>query len=274
MDYVFISSRKNEKIIYASKLHDKKQRDKYGVFVIEGIKLFREALLEGLSVSSVFFTEKTLECYGEELEASGAGEFYLVTDEVFEKLTKEKSPQGIFAVIKKPPKKIFNEKELREGGFLLLEDVQNPLNLGAVFRCAYSLGMKKVILTSGCADVFGSKALRSAMGSIFKTDFAYCENLSEFITNQKGYGNRVICTALSENAETLGIFDFKSGDSIVMGNEGNGVKEQTAAICDKSLIIPMLCGAESLNVATACAVVLWEKNKEFLTSSHRKGAAR
>lgn len=271
MEYVYISSRKNDKIIYASKLRDKKFRDKEGVFAAEGSKLLEEGITEGLNFVCIYFTKNALDRYSSLLEKANADEYVLVTDEVYEKLTEETSPQGIFSVITKPVEKCFSDKELSEGGFLILEDVQNPLNIGALFRCAFSLGMSKIVLSHKCADVYNSKVLRSAMGSVFKADFIYCDDLHSFIQKQLDLNNRVICTTLSEKSHVLGDFTFQSGDSIIIGNEGNGISEDTVTLCKNSIIIPMLPSAESLNAATACSVVLWEMNKDKLLSIHKEG---
>ena len=271
MEYGYISSRKNDKILYALKLSSKKFRDKEGLFYIEGAKLFEEAVLENLNVVRIFFTQSALNKYKTLISKADKAELIMVTEEVFEKLTEETAPQGIFAIIKKPAPCSFSQKDLRNGGFLILEDLQNPLNIGAIFRCAYSLGTDKIVLTGGCADVYNPKVLRSAMGSIFKCRFVYCNDLHSFIKEQISHGNRVIATALNEKSNVLGSFNFKKSDSIVIGNEGNGVKNETCDICDCSLIIPMMDGAESLNAATACSVVLWEMNKDKLINITQKG---
>lgn len=262
--YSEITSRKNENIIWASKLGDKKHRDKEGVFFAEGIKLLEEAILSHLNIEKIFFTQKALSLYGDILEKSGSDEYILVTDDVFEKLTDEMAPQGIFTVIKKPKSHIFSEDSINEGGFIMLEDIQNPQNLGAIFRCAYSLGGKKIVLSGKCADVYGPKTLRSGMGSIFRSEFIICDDIHTFIEGQKSVGNKVYCTHLHSESLKLGSFSFKASDSIVIGNEGHGVSDKTVSICDGSVIIPMVEGAESLNAATASSIIIWEMNKAKL----------
>ena len=262
--YFEITSRKNEKIIWASKLSDKKYRDKEGVFITDGIKLLEEAVISGLYVEKIFFTSKALSLYGDILKKSDSREYYLVTDEVFEKLTDETAPQGVLAVIKKPTATEFSKESIKDGGFIILEDIQNPLNLGAIFRCAYSLGGKKIILSNKCADVYNPKTLRSGMGSIFKSDFMVCENIHDFISEQKSFGNNVYCTHLHSDSLKLGSFEFLQSDSIVIGNEGHGVSEKTVDACSNSVIIPMTEGAESLNAATASSIIIWEMNKSKL----------
>lgn len=262
--YSEITSRKNEKIIWASKLSDKKNRDKENVFFVEGIKLLDEVLLSGLKVKKLFFTQKALSLYEETLSKANCSESFLVTDTCFEKLTDEKAPQGVFAVIEKPTPVSFNKNELNDGGFIILEDIQNPQNLGAIFRCAYSLGGTKIVMSKNCADVYSPKTLRSGMGSIFKTSFDVCDNICAFIKAQKDYGNRVFCTHLHSDSRTLGSFDFCDSDSIVIGNEGHGVSDETVNACTGSVVIPMAEGAESLNAATASSIIIWEMNKAKL----------
>ena len=262
--YSEITSRKNEKIIWASKLSEKKHRDKEGLFFTEGTKLLEEALLSGLRVKKLFFTAKALENFRVLIESAECTDCYLVSDEVYEKLSTEEAPQGIFAVIEKPSSISFSDESLSNGGFIILEDIQNPLNLGAIFRCAYSLGGKKIILSDKCADVYSPKTLRSGMGSIFKSDFYVCNDIGEFIEKQMAVGNRVFCTHLHSESLTLGSFDFLPTDSIVIGNEGHGVSEKTVSACSGSVIIPMTEGAESLNAATASSILIWEMNKSKL----------
>lgn len=264
LSYIEITSRKNEKIIWASKLSDKKNRDKENVFFTEGIKLLEEAILSHLFIEKIFFTAKAFSLYKDIFEKAAAKEYILVSDEVFEKLTDESSPQGVFTVIKKPEPLNFDEDSLKNGGFIILEDIQNPLNLGAIFRCAYSLGGTKLILSRNCADVYGSKALRSGMGSIFKTEFFISDDICAFIRNLKELGNRVFCTHLHFESLKLGSFSFRDSDSIVIGNEGHGVSDAVVSECDGSVIIPMTDGAESLNAASASSIIIWEMNKNKL----------
>lgn len=259
--YTEITSRKNEKIIWTCRLSDKKNRDAEGVFFTEGIKLLEEALMSRLEVEKIFFTSKALCAYADTLEKASAKEYILVSDEVFEKLTDEKAPQGVFAVIKKPVSSPFSMESINEGGFIILDDIQNPLNLGAIFRCAYSLGSTKIVLSRGCADVYNPKTLRSAMGSVFKCSFHIYDDICAFIGELKNSANRVYCTHLHSDSLVLGSFEFESSDSIVMGNEGHGISEKVLEASSGSVIIPMREGAESLNAATASAIIIWEMNK-------------
>ena len=264
MEYIIVTSRKNDSIIWANKLKDKKYRDRENLFFIEGRKLLEEVLEANLKIKKLYFTSKALDNCGELLENSNAEECFLVSDEVYEKLTEESAPQGIFACVEKFEIPKAEDFDLSDGGYIILEDIQNPLNLGAIIRCSYSLGGVRIILTKGCCDVFNPKALRGAMGSIFKTQFLMTDNLPILIKTMKNNGNRVICTSLHTDSHILGKFSFKDSDSIVIGSEGRGISQEVLEVCGESIIIPMVENAESLNAATALSVLVWEMKKSTL----------
>ena len=265
IEYTSITSRKNDTVIEACELcKNKKARDAKGVFVIEGVKLFEEATLSGMEIQSVFVTEKAVNTYSDLLAKAQDAKFYLVTDEVYSKLSDESAPQGIFAVVKKPQAKCFTDDAINEGGFVILEDVQNPLNIGAILRCCYSLGFEKIVFSGGCADIYSPKCARAAMGSLFKIKTYFSDNLPETASKIVSAGNRIFCTALSERSTKLGEVDFLPSDSFVIGNEGHGATDELMKACTHSLFIPMNQGAESLNAATAAAIVMWEMRKGIL----------
>lgn len=265
MRYTELTSRKNKTVTDAAELSkSKKARDTSGVFPIEGIKLFDEALLSGLEIKSVFFTEKAASLYSDRLEALTDAELYLVTDEVYEKLSDESAPQGILAIVKKPSSEAFTEESLKEGSFVLLEDIQNPLNIGAILRCCYSMGFEKVVFSGSCADIYSPKCARSAMGSLFKIKAYFSDDLAETARALAEKGNRVFCTSLGRRSVKLGSFEFEATDSFVIGNEGHGASDTLMNACSHCLFIPMNEGAESLNAATAAAIVMWEMKKNIL----------
>ncbi len=262
IEYTQITSRKNSTVIETAELcKSKKARDAKGVFAIEGFKLFEEAVLSGMKVESVFFTEKAMNTCRGLLEKVLEANFYMVTDEVYAKLSDESSPQGILAVIKKPEPEIFTADSLKEGGFVILEDIQNPLNIGAILRCCYSLGFEKVVFSGGCADIYSPKCARAAMGSLFKIKAYFSDNLSDTASRIVSQGNRIFCTGLGERSTKLGEVEFVPSDSFVIGNEGHGATDELMNSCTHSLFIPMNPGAESLNAATAAAIVMWEMRK-------------
>jgi len=265
MKYTELTSRKNKTVTETAELSkNKKARDASGLFPVEGIKLFDEAVLSGMEIKSVFFTEKALSLYGDKLEKLKAATLYLVTDEVYGKLSDESAPQGVLALVKKPALEALTEKTLTEGSFVLLEDIQNPLNIGAILRCCYSMGFEKVVFSRGCADIYNPKCARSTMGSLFKIKAFFSDDLAETAKALTEKGNRVFCTSLGKRSVKLGSFEFEAADSFVIGNEGHGASDALMSACSHSLFIPMNDGAESLNAATAAAIVMWEMKKQIL----------
>lgn len=248
-------------------MRDKKERDRTGLLAVEGRKLCGELLKEHLPVTQVFYTPRAAERYPtliEELKQT-AEAVYSVTEEVYEKLTEEKQPEGIFAAAKKPPVYADIAETPGTGGFLILDGIQNPSNLGTVLRTAAALGMERILLGEGCADPFGKKALRAAMGAVFKVSLCITEHLCGELEKLNRLPGCLYAAALDENARDIRSVSFLPQDSIVIGNEGQGVSEKVLRQCHGTVIIPMLPHTESLNAAAAAAILIWEKQKGGLS---------
>jgi TrmH family RNA methyltransferase len=257
-----ITSRKNRKIIDAHSLCDKKARDKSGLFATEGIKLLKELISEKVELCEVYFTESAKNRFSDVFsEAEKLCPVYEVTDEVYEKLSFEKSPEGVFAVAKK--KSVFKNalETAGDGGFVILDGVQNPSNVGTVIRTAAALGVSRILLGKGCADVFGPKTLRAAMGTVFKVNICVCDDILKEIENLKKSGMKVYGAALEKDSVDIREISFEKDDCIVLGNEGQGISKEVLSLCDKKIIIPMMQNTESLNAASAASVLIWEKQK-------------
>lgn len=256
-----ITSRKNPKIIHACSLSDKKSRDAEGLFAFEGEKLFLEALCEGVEITEIFITEKCAETFLKAvLEAQKKGaSVYLVSDEVYDKLTYEKASQGIFAVARK--KELPTVADFSDGGFVVLESVRDPSNVGAILRTAVALGNSRILLSSDCADVYSYKTLRASMGAVFKAQLCISDDIKESVSILKKSG-KVYAAALTESAKVISEVCFEERDSIVIGNEGHGISEEILSACDGAVIIPMQCGTESLNASVAAAIFIWEKARK------------
>ncbi len=268
MVFTEISSRKNEIITELSALEtDKKRRDSLSLFAFEGIKLFEEAVLSGIEIQKVFFTHKALDAYGKTLEKAKGADFYLVSDGVYDKLSSEKSPQGVFVCARMPEKLSIDSdtfKKASESGFIIFDEIQNPLNVGAILRSCYSFGFENVIFTSGCADLYGGKCVRAAMGSLFKINPFFVRNAEDAVKEINSFGRRVYCADADRSGLELGKTAFAKSDSFIIGNEGHGVSEAAKALCAGKVFIPMNEGAESLNAASAAAVIMWEMKKPSL----------
>lgn len=274
LDGEIIRSRQNKTVVEVGKLTDRKEREEKRLFRFDGVKLFSEALSAGLELPLVLFSETAADrilsaaknACGKEA-FSRVGRVLLLSEEVFLKLSEEKSPEGVICVAKYIDKLQKNatiycsdEKfsDPKEEKILLLESVRDPSNLGAVVRSAAAFGVDRLILSTDCADIYHPKTLRASMGTLFTQRIDRSDDLSATIESLRHSGRRVFAAALSKNAEKLGKFIPQVGDCVVIGNEGHGLSEKLLHACDGSLVIPMTDRAESLNAAVAASLFLWE----------------
>lgn len=266
-----ITSRQNSSVRQVCALSEKKARRESGLFRFDGIKLLGEAMSAGMDIKQVFYNaeagERTLDYIRdvrEGLERGGA-RIVAVSAPVFEKISEEKSPEGIVTVAETPRAlcrayacesdiPAINER------ILIAEALRDPSNLGTIMRSAYALGIDRLILTDDCAEIYSPKTIRAAMGAVFRmpTLTVKGERLAEFIGLLRESGRRVYATALYEDSQTLGVIELRACDCFVIGNEGHGLTADAVRACDSSVLIPMREGAESLNAAAAAAICIWE----------------
>ena len=255
-----ITSKNNAVIVAASKLSDKKYRERTGTFAFEGIKLFSEALSAGVRFSRVFVTQTAYEKYKDTLCALPDGVLTLVSDAVYEKLSFESAPQGVFSVAE-----YFSPKPGEEASFILLLDgVADPGNFGAILRSAEAFGVDTVYMGKNGADLYNPKTVRACMGSLFRTDVRRTESITDEIARLQKSGFRIFATALNRDSLDIRDVNFKGKIGFVIGNEGHGVSREAIDACDGTVIIPMREGPESLNAAVASGVVMWEAARQRL----------
>lgn len=249
-----ITSRDNAKIKYACKLQQSAAfREKEKTFFAEGPKLCLE-LAKGCLNKVVYYTPAALESWPE--LQSLPGEQVEVNDAVAEKLAGVPSPQGVFGLFEMPE---YGEETLRAGGhYLCMEAVQDPGNVGALIRSAAAFGFDAVVCSAGCAGPFGPKALRASMGAAGRMPVVQVRDMAEAAAAMRAKGVRVLAAALYDSrplAEEAG--PFPGGVAVVIGNEGQGLKDETVAACDAAVRIPISERVESLNAAAAGAVLAW-----------------
>lgn len=250
-----LSSRNNEKIKTAVKVRTSaKYRDETGTYFLEGARLCAD-VSDYVDIAEAYFTEAAIEKYSDEAQKiqSKAEKSFLVTNEVAEKLSDTKGPQGIFCICKRVSG---NVKVATGKKYIALENVQNPSNVGAIARTAEAMGIDGLIINSGC-DIYNPKTLRAAMGSLQRLTVIETENLTELIENAKSDGIKTVAAVLDTDNNDMSSLKAESIICIV-GNEGNGITDETADIADCKLRIPMKGRTESLNVATAAAILMWE----------------
>ncbi len=255
-----ITSKANEKIKFAVKLREKYSfRKENGLFFIEGARLCYDAALSGISIEELFVTESANEKYSEYTSciSEKAKKSYIISEDVAVKLCDTSTPQGVFCVCKVLDKNTNIGKIKYNGKYVALEDVSNPQNFGAVVRTAEAVGLDGVIVSGGC-DIYNPKSQRAAMGSLFRMDVFQVDDLPEFILQLKAKGMTVLAGVPDENAEKITDISMNGGIVSVIGNEGNGITEDTKSVASKLVTIPMKGRAESLNAAAAASIMIWE----------------
>ncbi len=254
-----ITSRKNQLIVDCAKLQDKKYRQKTKSFFIEGKKLFCEALQENMQISYAIFSERA---YPEFQEKDFPFPTFVATEEVFSKISTEKSPEGVFCVLKDidffHKRYIIYSSDSFKGRKFCICGVRDPGNLGTMIRTANALGVEELILSSDCADIYHPKTVRAAMGAIFRQKITICENFPASVSVLRQNGYRVYAATLQDTSVTLDRLSIGQNTCFVVGNEGHGLDKEVIDICDGSVIIPMQEGTESLNAAMAAGILMWE----------------
>lgn len=256
-----ITSFTNKKIKNLVSLVQKvKARREQDVFITEGRKMFLEAeeekLLEVYVSSS--FLEKAEEEVKEKLNRFG---FEEVSDEVFKKISDTITPQGILCVLKQyhyAPEDLWKKEEPL---LLVLEDIQDPGNLGTMIRTAEAAGVDGIIMSKNTVDIYNPKTIRSTMGSIYRMPFLYVEDLPEMIDllKEKGIG---VYAAHLKGELFYDQIDYRKAAAFLIGNEGNGLKQETADRADTYMKIPMEGRVESLNAAAASVILMYEAARQ------------
>ncbi len=287
-----ITSVNNQRVKEVANLKQKKYRTESGTFFAEGLRAVEEAV-QYADVTELFYTEAEAGRLDEVLKAAGnvpadtkeksgnmnnvnhnnAGtakkrneaangiRMYQVDEKVMAKLSDTKAPQGVLAVIRTPEQ---NLRQLRPGTasdnnapVIILDRVQDPGNLGAIIRTADAVGALGLILLEGCVDAYSPKVVRASMGSLFHLPVVQDVTAEEALTWCYRNGYEPAATAL-KNAQNVYKADISKKMAFLFGNEANGVAEELQAAAETRLFIPMTGLAESMNVAMAAGIILFE----------------
>ena len=247
-----------------------KARKEDGVFLIEGTKMFLEApnkRIRKTFVSESFFkTESQKQEKGEHspsLEKLNECGYELVTDSVFAKITDTMTPQGILCVMDQFTYALEDLLIRKNPILMVLEDLQDPGNLGTIMRTGEGAGIDGVIMSKGCVDIYNPKTIRSTMGSLYRVPFVYTDDLSGTI---QGLQKEGICFYAAHLKGTCFYdevdYTASKGIGFLIGNEGNGLRDETADLADSYIKIPMEGKVESLNAAIAASVLMYEAYRQ------------
>jgi RNA methyltransferase, TrmH family len=238
-----------------------KVRKEQGVFVVEGLKMFEEAREAGVLIkaylSETFFQEK----FRIDPDFFPDLDYEIIIDSLFDEVSETITPQGILGTVRKAECSLESMLQMPDACLLLLEDIRDPGNLGTMIRTAEGAGVTGIICNSSTVDLYNPKVVRSTMGSIFRVPFYQAENFYETLLELKGQGITIFAAhLLGVPYDTEG--SFRSKCALCIGNEANGLSEQTSALADVRIKIPMAGKVESLNAAVAAAILMYEVSRQ------------
>lgn len=253
-----ITSTSNSKVKDIIQLQKKSRlRSERGVFVAEGLRMAREIPTE--RIVQMYATEEFYQKNRQELPQGVRPE--LVSEQVFSAMSDTKTPQGVLAVVRQSEYRAETLINAENAHLLVLDNLQDPGNLGTIFRTAEAAGVTGIILSRDCVDIYNPKTVRSTMGAIFRQPFAYVENMIETIAQMKACKVTVYAAHLL-GEHTYDKENYRAKTAFLIGNEGNGLRREVAEAADIWVRIPMAGEAESLNAAVAAAVLMFEVSRQ------------
>ena len=264
-----ITSMSNSQIKHIQQLMKiAKARRESGLFVVEGIKMFREAPKERIHrvYASVSFLEskdnRTI------LEEKGFGpgspEMEEVEDKIFRSLSDTVTPQGILCLVRQintPLSSMLETEDGQEPLLMILEDLQDPGNLGTILRTGEGAGVSGVILNKNCVDLYNPKVIRSTMGSVYRVPVLTVDSILDILPELKRQGVRTYAAHL-QGAHFYDQENLGGKAAFFIGNEGNGLSDDLSGRADCLIKIPMMGQVESLNAAMAAGILMYEASRQ------------
>lgn len=255
-----ITAKANENVKRVAKLNaSSSYRAENNAFVLEGIRLCYDAFLTKAEIEQLYYTEKAMSVYGDKLSqlVGYANKSFVVSEQVSSFLSDTKSPQGVYCVVKMAGNGASGEKLDPNGVYIVLENVQDPSNVGAISRTAEALGASGLFVAGGC-DIYNPKVQRAAMGSLLRLPVYKASDIAEVVALLKGNGISVLASTPRTDAVCINELKKKNGVAVIIGNEGAGVTQKAFDLSDITVTIPMKGRAESLNASMAAGIIMWE----------------
>ena len=254
-----IESTSNKQVKYVSQIMKKaKARREERVFAVEGVRMFREVPKDRLV--QTYVSEGFLSREENRRELEGC-EYTVVTDQVFGAMSDTQTPQGILCIVKQKDYTLAEILRREQPHLMILENIQDPGNLGTIFRTAEGAGIDGIIMSSDTADIYNPKTVRSTMGSLYRMPFLYEKDLLSVLEQLKERKIRTYAAHL-KGEHAYYEEDFSGGCAFLIGNEGNGLTDELAAAADTYIRIPMEGQLESLNAAVAAAVLMYDAKRQ------------
>ena len=254
-----ITSTSNPKVKELVQLQKKaKHRNQAGVFIAEGSRMVLETPVE--RIKQLYISESYFEKGGQKLDEEGY-DFEILSDNVFSYVSDTKTPQGILAIVKRKEYKLEDIINVKNPHIMVLDNLQDPGNLGTIFRTAEAAGVTGIVLSRDCVDIYNPKVIRSTMGAIYRMPFVYVDDLLDALSKMKEKGIKTYAAHL-KGKNSYDRENYKDACAFLIGNEGNGLREEISDKADIWIRIPMEGEAESLNAAVAAAVLMFEAARQ------------
>ena len=245
-DFMLITSIDNKKIKKYSSLKSSKGRKELGLFLVEGMHLCMEAYKNGLLVDILLLENSRL-------DFDYDGEITFITESIMKKISSLTNPTNIIGICK-----ISKNNNILGNHLLILDDIQDPGNIGTIIRSSKAFNVDTIILSTNSVDIYNDKVLRSTQGMLFNMNIIY-DDLERIIPKIHDDGYLILGTDVQDGIDVREI--NCSTYALIMGNEGHGVSSKIKKLCDKNLYIKMDKDCESLNVAVATSILLYELNR-------------
>lgn len=258
---VEIFSNQNTQYKEWKKLQRKKYRNKNKLFLIEGIKMIEEAIYWESSLEAILYSEKLFEVNGgkdlyKRISQEGVP-IYKLEHILLKELCFTETSQGVIAIVRQPQYLVEDFISEKDSSIIILEELQDPGNLGTIIRTADAAGFDAILLSKGCVDLYNDKVLRSTMGSIFHLPVIQDLSLEQVIPKLIEEHYQVIGASLNTNSYYHQI-KYSSEKALIIGNEAHGISKTTAKLCTDLVKIPILGNAESLNAAIAAGILMYK----------------
>ena len=256
-----ITSTSNARVKELVQLQKKsKVRNEQGVFLVEGVKMYQEIPQEQLV--KVYVSETFADKQKEEINRlKDRRKLEYLSDHVFQYVSDTKTPQGILCVVRQSTYCLEDILEAEDAHLLVLDNLQDPGNLGTILRTAEGAGVTGIIISKESVDIYNPKVIRSTMGSIYRVPFVYVEDLKEAIAKVKAHGIFTYAAHL-DGKNSYDKEDYTKKTAFLIGNEGNGLRKEIADLADTWIRIPMQGQVESLNAAIAPSVLMFETARQ------------
>ena len=249
----YVTSRKNDKVLHMKRLGaDKDYRNRCCAFLCDGDKLLREAIHSGMDIQLVLSCTQSLP------DLPSSTQVVLVPRDIIEMVSPLRNPQDVLFSCAMPDRL----PPIRpEDTLMILENVQDPGNVGTVIRSAGAFGIDAVLLVGNCADLYNPKTIRATMGAVFHKTVV--ETDLDGLRQMQADGIRIFGAVLHRESRDIRQVDLH-GAAIAVGSEGHGLSQELLQLCDGYVSIPMRPACESLNAAIAASICMWEMNRSAL----------